>query len=48
MNGLRLIIIFSIAFTAVEWGSRDVRFGVTIVGVAYVAFLLGRQWERWA
>ena len=44
MNGLRIIIICSIAFTAAEWGSRDVRFGVTILGVAFVAFLAGRRW----
>lgn len=47
MNGLRIIVILSIAFTAVEWGSQGVRFGVTILGVAFVAFLLGRRWEEW-
>lgn len=40
---LRIIVIFSIAFTAAEWGSIDVRFGVTILGVAFVAFLAGRR-----
>lgn len=47
MNGLAIIIICSIAFTAVEWGSVDVRFGVTILGVAFIAFLAGRRWESW-
>jgi hypothetical protein len=47
VNGLAIIIICSIAFTAVEWGSVDVRFGVTILGVAFIAFLAGRRWESW-
>lgn len=46
MNGLRIIAIISIAFTAAEWGSRDVRFGVTILGVAFVAYLAGGRWGR--
>lgn len=46
MNGLTIIIICSIAFTAAEWGSVDVRFGVTILGVAFIAFLAGRRWGR--
>lgn len=46
MNGLRIVFIVSIAFTAAEWGSVEVRFGVTILGVAFVAFLLGRRWPR--
>jgi hypothetical protein len=44
VNGLRIIIIVSIAFTAAEWGSVDVRFGVTILGVAFIAFLAGQRW----
>lgn len=47
MTRLTIIFIISIAFTAVEWGSVDVRFGVTILGVAFIAFLAGRYWERW-
>jgi len=46
LNSLAIIIICSIAFTAAEWGSRDVRFGVTILGVAFIAFLAGRRWGR--
>lgn len=46
MNGLAIIIICSIAFTAAEWGSIDVRFGVTILGVAFIAFLAGLRWGR--
>lgn len=38
---MRIIMILSIAFTAAEWGSVDVRFGVTILGIAFIAFLLG-------
>lgn len=46
MNGLIIIIFCSIAFTAAEWGSVGVRFGVTILGVAFVAFIAGRRWGR--
>lgn len=41
---LSIIGMCSIAFVAVEWGSRDFRFGVTIAFVAFVAFLAGRRW----
>lgn len=40
-----IIALIAIAFAAVQWGSRDVRFGVTILFVAFVAFLAGRR--RW-
>jgi hypothetical protein len=38
----------SIAFAAVEWGGQEVRFGVTILFVAFVAYLAGgrRNIER--
>lgn len=43
---LTMIALISIAFAAVEWGGRDVRFGVTILFVAFVAFLAGRRERR--
>lgn len=45
-NRLTLIAIIAIAFAAVQWGSRDVRFGVTILFVAFIAFLAGERWGR--
>lgn len=46
VNGLRVIILCSIAFVTAEWGSIDVRFGVTILGVAFIAFLTGSRWGQ--
>lgn len=46
MTAVAIIFILSIAFCAAEWGGTDVRFGVTILGVAFLAFLLGRLWRR--
>lgn len=42
---LTFILLIAIAFATAQWGSRDVRFGVTILFVAFVAFLAGRR--RW-
>lgn len=46
---LALIFLIAVAFAAAEWGGRDVRFGVTILFVAFVAFLAGRRTagKRW-
>jgi hypothetical protein len=45
-TGLQLIALLAIAFVAVQWGSRDVRFGVVILFVAFVAFLAGNRRTR--
>lgn len=43
---LTIIAIIAIAFTAVEFGGRDFRFGVAILFVAFISFLAGQRWER--
>lgn len=42
-TGMQLIALFAIVFAAVQWGSRDIRFGVAILFVAFIAFLAGRR-----
>lgn len=42
-NRLGVIGLLAIAFAAVEWGSQDIRFGVSLLFVAIIAFLAGRR-----
>jgi hypothetical protein len=45
-TGMQLIALLAIVFAAVQWGGRDVRFGVAILFVALIAFLAGRRERR--
>lgn len=45
-NGLALIAIISVSFSVAEWGSKDVKFGLSMLFVAFISFLCGKQWTR--
>jgi hypothetical protein len=44
--GLQVIALISITFAAAQWGSQGVKFGVSLLLVALIAFLLGERMAR--
>lgn len=45
-NGLTVIAILSVAFAAVQWGSQGVKFGVSLLFVAFISFMCGEEYGR--
>lgn len=45
-NGFTLIAIVSVTFAVAEWGSQGVKFGLSLLFVAFISFLCGEKWAR--
>lgn len=45
-NGFTLIAIVSVTFAVAEWGSQGVKFGLSLLFVAFISFLSGEKWAR--
>jgi len=45
-TGMQIITLLAIAFATVQWGGRDLRFGVALVLATWIAFLAGRRRQK--